>query len=83
MRVQLELYASLMDYLPPNAERHRAIVDVAEGSTAHTLLDRFKLPHEKAHLVLHNGVFLHQQERDTTPLRDGDVIAVWPPVAGG
>ena len=83
MHVRLELYASLMEYLPANAERHRVSVQVAEGSTAHTLLDRFGLPHEKAHLVLRNGVFLHQQERDTTLLEDGDVIAVWPPVAGG
>ena len=83
MHVQLELYASLMDYLPPNAERHRVSAVVPDGSTAHTLLDRFGLPHEKAHLVLRNGVFLHQQERGTTPLQDGDVIAVWPPVAGG
>ena len=83
MHVQLELYASLMEYLPPNAQRHRVSVEVADGSTAHTLLDRVGLPHEKAHLVLRNGVFLHQQERDTASLQAGDVIAVWPPVAGG
>lgn len=83
MHVQLELYASLMEYLPPNATRHRVSAELADGSTAHALLDRFGLPRQKAHLVLRNGVFLHQQERDTTPLQDGDVIAVWPPVAGG
>ena len=83
MQVQFELYASLMEYLPPNARRHSVSAEIADGSTAHALLDRFGLPHEKAHLVLRNGVFLHQQERDSVPLQDGDVIAVWPPVAGG
>ena len=47
------------------------------------LLDRYGVPFEHAHLVLRNGVFLHQQEREQTPLEEGDVIAVWPPVAGG
>ena len=83
MRVQLELYASLMQYLPPNAERHRVVVEVASGATAHTLLDLYHVPREKAHLVLRNGVFLHQEERNHAVLAEGDVIAVWPPVAGG
>ena len=30
MHVQLELYASLMEYLPPHAERHRVSVDVSD-----------------------------------------------------
>jgi sulfur carrier protein ThiS len=83
MRVHLELYASLMRYLPPEAERHRVTVDVAQGVTPHALLDRYRVPHQQAHLVLRNGVFLHQEERDRLVLEAGDVVAVWPPVAGG
>jgi molybdopterin synthase sulfur carrier subunit len=83
MQVQLELYASLMKHLPPQAERHRVAAEVTPGTTAHGLLDRYHVPFEHAHLVLRNGVFLHQREREETPLEEGDVIAVWPPVAGG
>lgn len=83
MRVQLELYASLMKHLPPEAVRHRVQVEIEPGMTAHALLDRYQVPFEQAHLVLRNGVFLHQEERNQTLLEDGDVIAVWPPVAGG
>jgi len=81
--VQLELYASLMRFLPPDAERHRIRLDVVAGTTAHDLLDRYQVPREQAHLVLRNGVFLHAGERDDLALGEGDVIAVWPPVAGG
>ena len=83
MQVQLELYASLMRYLPPGAERHRIAVHVPEGTSAQALLDRYRIPREQSHLVLRNGVFLHQKEREQTPLEPGDVIAAWPPVAGG
>lgn len=83
MRVQLELYASLMKHLPPEAVRHRVQVELVPGTTAHALLDRYQVPFEQAHLVLRNGVFLHQDEREQILLEDGDVIAVWPPVAGG
>jgi len=83
MRVQLELYASLMKHLPAEAVRHRVTVEVDPGTTAHALLERYRVPFEQAHLVLRNGIFLHLEERDRTLLEDGDVIAVWPPVAGG
>ena len=81
--MQLELYASLMRFLPPDADRHRVRLDVAAGTSAHDLLDRYQVPREQAHLVLRNGVFLHAEERDDLALEEGDVIAVWPPVAGG
>ncbi len=83
MRVQLELYASLMKHLPAGAERHKVRVEVPKTTTAHGLLDRFGVPREQAHLVMRNGVFVQPAERDTARLADGDVIAVWPPVAGG
>jgi len=83
MRVHLELYASLMKHLPPEALRHRLTVEVGPGTTAHALLERYQVPFEQAHLVLRNGIFLHQEERDQALLEHGDVVAVWPPVAGG
>ncbi|MDZ7752377.1 MAG: MoaD/ThiS family protein [Gammaproteobacteria bacterium] len=83
MEVQLELYASLMGYLPPGADCHRVRLEVAPGITAHGLLDHCGVPRAQTHLVLRNGVFLHAAERDRVALEDGDVLAAWPPVAGG
>ena len=83
IQVRFELYASLMRYLPPGTKGHRVDADVPKDTTPHQVLDRFGVPREQAHLVLLNGVFVHQARRDEPCLMDGDLLAVWPPVAGG
>ena len=57
-------------------------MDVDESTSAFDLLDHFNVPREMAHLVLVNGVYLQPEER-TLPLKEIDVLAIWPPVAGG
>lgn len=83
MRITLKLYASLGEYLPGDARAHAATMEVEPGATPHAVLQRCGVPPERAHLVLLNGVYVSRPERDTTTLRDGDVVAAWPPVAGG
>ena len=42
-----------------------------------------RLPLELVHLVLVNGVFVPRAERASRVLHEGDVLAIWPPIAGG
>ena len=72
-----------MVYLPPGTKGHSVSVEVPEGTTIHEVIDRFKVPRERAHLVVCNGVIVHRVDRDGYQLGEGDVIALWPPVAGG
>lgn len=84
MEITFKLYATLSQYLPPDAKRHAVKVDISEADTAYSLLDKFNVPRELAHLVLLNGIYLDPQERENPAvLKDGDTLAVWPPVAGG
>ena len=83
MKVTLKLFATLMKYLPPDVtNRHEIPLQVVSNTSAYNLLDRFNVPREMAHLVLVNGVYLQPEER-TLPLKENDVLAIWPPVAGG
>ncbi len=82
MRVTFKLFATLMGYLPPDAVKHAVALEVEETVTPNQLIDRFSVPRSQVHLVLVNGIYLAEKERDT-PLRDGDALAIWPPVAGG
>jgi len=81
--VTLKLYASLGSYLPGEAKRNSHETIVRDGTTIEAVLDAFGVPRESCHLVLLNGVFQKPDTRSTTVLKDGDAVAVWPPVAGG
>jgi len=83
MKLQLKLFATLSEHLPPGARRNTAEVQVPDGATPHQVMDRCGVPRDKAHLVVLNGVFVLPHQRDSLPLSDGDTLALWPPVAGG
>ncbi len=83
MEITLKLYAGLIKYLPKDSEKHSTKLVVSSSETAFSILDRFNVPEESAHLVLLNGVYLDSSERNKPNFKDGDTLAVWPPVAGG
>ena len=84
MKITFKLYATLGDLLPPNAVRNVAEIEVDEQATLHSIIDKYQVPRELAHLVLINGVFVCDADRDESGLlKEGDVLAIWPPVAGG
>lgn len=80
--VTFKLYASLMDYLPPGAQGHEVQLQVPDGTTPVQILEQHGVPLAEVQLVLVNGVFVPPSQRDR-PLNAGDVLAVWPAVAGG
>lgn len=83
MKVKVKLYATLGEYLPTEARQNTVEVEADEGASPLSLLARFGVPPESAHLVLLNGVFVAPERRQDAVLKSGDVLAVWPPVAGG
>ncbi len=84
MKITFKLYATLGDLLPPHAKRNIAEIEVDDDVTLHSIIDQYRVPRELAHLVLINGVFVCDADRDESGLlKEGDVLAIWPPVAGG
>lgn len=84
MKVTLKLFASLVSRLPPEARRHhRIILDVDAGTTVDDVIRRYAIPEALCAIVLVDGVWVARPDRATRPLADGEVLAVWPPVAGG
>jgi sulfur carrier protein ThiS len=83
MQVTFKLFATLGDYLPPEARYNQVTLTLAEGTRVAEVIDRHSLPPKLVHLVLVNGHFLPPPERVVRELKDGDVLAIWPPIAGG
>ncbi len=82
MKMYLELYASLMHLLPPGNLRHKREIKVKPGAVVQDVIDEYHIPLELAHIVLVNGVFVCD-DRNKHVLNEGDVLSIWPPVAGG
>ncbi len=84
MRIRIKLFASLSELLPAGVKPHEGYeLDIAEDLTPAELIDELRVPKELAHLVLINGEYLPPAKRRQPVFREGDVFAIWPPVAGG
>ncbi|MEQ8234248.1 MAG: MoaD/ThiS family protein [Gammaproteobacteria bacterium] len=83
MKITLKMYASLAQFLPPEAVRNVVEIDIPDTCSVHEVIARYQVPRASAHLVLINGVYVEPEQRDAPLLRAGDVLALWPPVAGG
>ena len=84
MHITFKLFASLSDYLPPEARYTNILqLEVAPDATISQIIEPFGLPSKMVHLVLINGSYIEPDKRLTQTLVEGDVLAIWPPIAGG
>ncbi len=84
MKITFKLYATLQDLLPAGAVKNAVTIEVPDSVTLNQVIDQHKVPRELAHLVLVNGIFHCAEDRDAPGmLKENDVLAIWPPVAGG
>jgi len=84
MQITFKLYASLTDYLPADKRRGNAMtLEVPDGATIEQVTEPFHLPQKLVHLVLVDGAYVAPADRGTKVLRDGEALAIWPPIAGG
>jgi molybdopterin converting factor small subunit len=81
--ITFKLYAGLSQYLPPTAHRNAATLELQAEETVEQFIDRQNVPRAEVHLVLVNGRHLEGPERERHILKEGDTLAIWPPVAGG
>lgn len=80
MEIEIRLFANLNKFLPPGSAGRRARLSVPQNSTIRALLEQLAVPTAQVHIVAVNG--RHQLDSDYV-LHDGDVVSVFPPLAGG
>jgi sulfur carrier protein ThiS len=82
------LYSLVTTFAPavlPAEARYdnRVPLELPEGSTVAQVIEPFGLPPKLVHLVLVNGRYIAPEQRLSATLNEGDVLAIWPPIAGG
>jgi molybdopterin converting factor small subunit len=74
MKVKVKLFATLKQYGSEEQE-----IELPEGTTVADVINLFKIPKEIPLLRIVNSVHV----RPDYTLKDGDVLALFPPIAGG
>ena len=84
MKITFKLFASLTEFLPQQARYTNVLaLEVAPDASISQIIEPFGLPQKMVHLVLVNGKYIEPDKRLTHTLNEGDVLAIWPPIAGG
>jgi sulfur carrier protein ThiS len=84
MKITLKLFASLTARLPAEARsNHKLELDVDPGTTVLGVIRRQGIPEALCAIVLIDGHWVARPDRATRVLAEGQVLAIWPPIAGG
>ncbi len=79
MKIEVNLYAALSQYIPGGNKGPTHIVDVEEGTTVSELLHQLGVPIQSAKLIFLDGMHSNLDEE----LKEGNRLGVFPPVGGG
>ena len=79
MEIEVRLFATLRDYLPKGSSQFSCKLTVNSSNTVRDVLKKLKIPGEIPKIILVNGVHGNLEQ----VLKRGDVLSVFPPVAGG
>ena len=79
MKIEVRLFATLAAYLPDESDGRSVTLEVAHGGTVGDLVQLLGIPDDMPFIAMIDG-------RDAAldrPLGDGDVLSLFPPLAGG
>ena len=83
MKIHLKTGGMLVEYLPRGTPGDEVELDVPEGSTPLSVMQRVGFPLDEQYLVALNGTIVTQSQRGETTLAENDELAVMPPLRGG
>ncbi len=79
MTVEIRLFATFRQFLPPGSNTFSFTKRVEEGTTVEEIVRELKLPGQAPKIIIVNGV--HAEPGRV--LLDGDILSLFPPVGGG
>ena len=84
MEIELKLFMMFKKYGPSNQVDGRSRMQVEPGTRFVDILNTISMPLEEDKIIVINGIS-HKQgdEVNALELKDGDTVAIFPPIAGG
>lgn len=79
MKVEVSLFGTLAQYLPRGTQGRTVIMDCPNGVTVGQVIDQLGIPKPYPAMLLVNGIHADSD----TQLQEGDLLALFPPLAGG
>lgn len=79
MTIEIRLFATLAEFLPPHSRSGTATLDVPDGASVGDVIAVLGIPPALPCVVLVNG----QDAETDRGLAPGDVVSLFPPLAGG
>ncbi len=76
MKVTVKFFADLRQYGPEKAE-----IDLPDNSTVNDILEKYKVPKKAKQLIIMINTLPRREE--TIKVNNGDVVAIFPIIAGG
>ncbi|MFX1446166.1 MAG: MoaD/ThiS family protein [Promethearchaeota archaeon] len=73
--ITIKLFADLTQFGPAKADEK-----LPEGSSINTIFEKYNIPKEKKTIIIVNSKPHYNRN---SILKDGDIIAIFPPLAGG
>ncbi len=79
MEIEVKLFATLRDYLPKGSDRFSCKLQIDGHGRIKDVLTKLKIPDDMPKIILINGI----HGKNEQVLKEGDVVSIFPPVAGG
>lgn len=79
MEIEVKLFATLRDYLPKGSGRFSCKMEINGQTRIQDILSNLKIPDDIPKIILVNGIHGKLEQ----VLKEGDVLSIFPPVAGG
>lgn len=84
MEIELKLFMMFKKYGPPDQIDGRSRMQVAPGTHFVDVLKKIGMPVEEDKIIVINGISHKQGDAvNSIELKDGDIVAIFPPIAGG
>jgi len=79
MNIELKLFFDFKNFLPSGSGKNTTIINLENGTTVQKLIKILKLPPGIPKNIILNGITV----KNDRELKEGDSVAVFPPMAGG